>query len=266
MEKESTMKELAQANDTVEAVTLAGSLLMQAGAEVYRVEDTMERLGLALPDVQECIPYVVTTGVFCSLVIHNITYTRIARIKQQNRNIYIINQINSLSRNAASSHMSASEVLERLHQIESSPVYSFWIKTIFGAIGAMGFAIFFGGGFWDIVAVFMIGLLVRGGTVVLERLTMIDFLSNTLLSLLAGTLSVLIAHYFPVTSQDTLIISSIMLLVPGLAIMNAIRDIMMGEYVSGVASLAQAMFCALAIAIGIVFSIYFGGWLARLPL
>ena len=43
-----------------------------------------------------------------------------------------------------------------------------------------------------------------------------------------------------------------MLLVPGLAITNAIRDTMRTDYVSGVARATEAIICAVAIAIGIV--------------
>lgn len=50
-----------------------------------------------------------------------------------------------------------------------------------------------------------------------------------------------------------MIISSIMLLVPGLAITNAIRDTVAGDYLSGVARAAEAFLVAIAIAAGIGF-------------
>ena len=46
-------------------------------------------------------------------------------------------------------------------------------------------------------------------------------------------------------------ISSIMLLVPGLAITNAIRDTVAGDYVSGLSRGAEAFLTAVAIAVGI---------------
>ena len=51
-------------------------------------------------------------------------------------------------------------------------------------------------------------------------------------------------------SIDTLIISVIMLLVPGLAITTAIRDTVSGDLVSGLARTAEALFVAVAIALG----------------
>ncbi|MNF09932.1 hypothetical protein D3C80_2107260 [compost metagenome] len=55
------------------------------------------------------------------------------------------------------------------------------------------------------------------------------------------------------------IIGSIMLLVPGLAITNAIRDTMAGDLVAGLTRSAEAFLIALAIAIGtgVVLSFWF---------
>lgn len=248
----------------VDAVVKAGSLLMKAGAEVYRVEDTMQALGNSIPQVSECIPYVTSTGVMCSLVYEGVTFTRIARIKDQSRNISIINAVNHLSRQSVKYHYSSMELEEKLDKISELPIYPTWAKGLFGAIGAMGFAIFFGGNLWDVIATFFIGLFIRFGDAWMDRIEINDFLSTAFLSVIAGGFSVLVAHYFSATSQDTLIISSIMLLVPGLAIMNAIRDIMMGEYISGTASLMQALFVAAAIAIGIALSLYLAQYLTEL--
>ena len=49
-----------------------------------------------------------------------------------------------------------------------------------------------------------------------------------------------------------------MLLVPGLAITNAIRDTVAGDYVSGVARALEAVIVAVAIAAGIGFVLSIG--------
>ncbi|MFR7936702.1 MAG: threonine/serine exporter family protein, partial [Clostridium perfringens] len=61
----------------------------------------------------------------------------------------------------------------------------------------------------------------------------------------------------------TMIIGSIMLLVPGLSITNAIRDTIAGDLISGLIRAAEAFLVAISIAVGtgMVMSIwiYFGG-------
>ena len=51
--------------------------------------------------------------------------------------------------------------------------------------------------------------------------------------------------------QDAIIIACIMPLVPGVAITNAIRDTLNGDYVSGAARAVEAFIKALSIALGV---------------
>ena len=51
--------------------------------------------------------------------------------------------------------------------------------------------------------------------------------------------------------MDIVIISSIMPLVPGVAITNAVRDSLQGDYISGCARILEAFLIAGAIAIGV---------------
>ena len=53
-----------------------------------------------------------------------------------------------------------------------------------------------------------------------------------------------------VTNIDNTIIGAIMLLVPGLAITNAIRDIIAGDYLAGIIKTSEAFLVAIAIAVG----------------
>ena len=64
------------------------------------------------------------------------------------------------------------------------------------------------------------------------------------------TLFAIIANYFGLCNRDIVIISAIMLLVPGMAITNSIRDTVSGELVSGLTKAAEAIFIAVAIAVG----------------
>ena len=51
-------------------------------------------------------------------------------------------------------------------------------------------------------------------------------------------------------SLDALIIGSLMLLVPGLAITNAIRDSLSGDLISGMTRGVEAVLIAIAVALG----------------
>ena len=57
---------------------------------------------------------------------------------------------------------------------------------------------------------------------------------------------------FPMLHSDLIIIGDIMLLIPGLAFCNSIHDMVMGDTISGVLSMFDAVLRALSIAIGYV--------------
>jgi len=62
----------------------------------------------------------------------------------------------------------------------------------------------------------------------------------------------------PVADPDTIIIGSIMTLVPGVAITNAVLDTINGDYLSGTVRLLDAIlvFLSIAIGVGVMFTIY----------
>ena len=61
--------------------------------------------------------------------------------------------------------------------------------------------------------------------------------------------------------MDSIIIGSIMPLVPGVPIANALRDTISGDFISGLSRSMESIFSALAIAfgVGIVLNIYYKG-------
>ena len=71
----------------------------------------------------------------------------------------------------------------------------------------------------------------------------------------------LLGSRVPGMNLDVVIISSIMPLVPGVAITNAVRDILQGDYMSGNARVLEAFLTAAGIAVGVGAGIWFAGLL-----
>lgn len=243
---------LLEAEKAAACILQAGCMLMSNGAEVYRVEETMTRMGYSIPGVNYCTAYVTVTGVMCSVEIEGQTITRIARLKDLDRNMTLVSAVNDLSRQAEKKHYSAEALSQKLLALNQLPNYSDSVKTLWGAIGAAGFAIFFGGGLIEIGLVFLIGLFIRLSSIICGRLRINDFFINVLLSFITAVLAKVFHYLIPQAQTSILIISSIMLLVPGLTITNALRDSVMGEPLSSLVLMTQAMLVACAIAIGVL--------------
>lgn len=251
---------LKKAQESVCAVLRAGTMLMSSGAEVYRVEETMTRLGNAIPDIDSCIAYVTVTGIICSVDCQGQTVTRIARMKDSKRNLSIVNAINDLSRQAEAHHFPLQVISNRLDAIDALPNYSDFTTALWGAIGAAGFVIFFGGTLIEMAFVFVIGLIIRYLSVLLDRIAINPFIVNAFLSLIIAILSVIAHRFYQLADVSTMIISSIMLLVPGLMITNALRDSVMGEPLSALVLLTEAVLIACAIALGAIAGLYIMGY------
>lgn len=243
---------LIEAEQAAACILQAGCMLMSNGAEVYRVEETMNRMGYSIPGVTYCTSYVTVTGIMCSVEVRGQTVTRIARLKDLSRNMTLVSAVNELSRCAEQEHFSAEELMARLLRMNRLPNYSDLTKTLWGAIGAAGFVLFFGGGLLELVFVFLIGLFVRMSSIACARIQINEFFVNMILSFLTAILSVGIHRLIPEAQTSIMIISTIMLLVPGLTITNALRDSVMGEPLSALVLLMQAMLVACAIAIGVI--------------
>lgn len=235
----------------------AGRMLLESGAEVYRVEETMIRICSGLYCVDDVDSYVTSTGIMLSIGYNGQVFSKISRIKNRNVNLHCVSRINALSRNVQNHSYSIEQVIQELDEIEHEPKYSFWMTTLFGGIGAGGFALFFDGGPMEIIVSFGIGICIRLLVSLLSMMKMNDFINNVLASMLLATLSISFKKIIPQIDVNIIVISGIMLLIPGLAFTNAIRDTIAGDYLSGVSRVMETLVCACAIALGVmvVFSV-----------
>lgn len=242
--------EIMNTEKLLTTVVEAGKMLIESGAEIYRVEETMIRLCESYPEVQVADSVVTGTSLMLSIMVDGKTSTRIGRVHFRSVDLNVIDRINSLSRQVCKKSISVDELEYQINEIKREPRYSFWMTLLFGALGTAGFAIFFDGSFIDCVAAFFVGLFIRCVTLFFERIDLNAFFTNMIASAIAVLLSYMLKNVFVSISVHTVIIASIMLLVPGLAITNAIRDTVAGDYLSGLTRGTEAFLIALAIAIG----------------
>lgn len=251
------MQDVMLRSEKIVAVIIAiGTMFLEAGAEVYRVEETMNRLGRAVPGVDDCVSYVTVTGVMCSIVTSGQTVTRIARAGNGSRNLAVINAINQLSRQSEQRHYDAAELEEALDRIKKLPAFSNRTKALFAAIGSAGFALFFKGTPIEIVASFLIGWLIQAISQYLGSISLNMFFVNALAAFATAFMAEWFHYFYSGARVNVVVISVLMLLVPGLTLTNALRDTMMGEYLSGVARTTEALLIAVSIALGVGIALY----------
>ena len=80
-------------------------------------------------------------------------------------------------------------------------------------------------------------------------------------SFLSGFLISLVTYFLPFLHRDKILIGDIMLLVPGIMFTNAFREVLLGDTISGVLRLLEAVLLAAAMALGIMAAMWLAGQL-----
>ncbi len=231
----------------LQTATHAGKLLLESGAEIVRVEDTICRICEAY-DAQEASSIVMPTAIFVTLVAEGRSVSKVVRIKSRGLDISRIDQINSLSRQ--SRQLTLDEFEQRLNAIEQKPPYPPLANILAGVLAASGFTLFFGGKAQDALCACLIGALIQRVSAALEKKKFPSFFSISLCSAMTAALAIAMNETGLAVNRDALIIGSLMLLVPGLAITNAVRDSLAGDLISGMSRAMEAMMIAIAVALG----------------
>ena len=120
----------------------------------------------------------------------------------------------------------------------------------------------FGGAMSDFLITFLIGSLGFIISVVCKSLIKLNYFDLFIASFCIGIMTIVASKYHLASHIDPIIIGSIMPFVPGVAITNAVRDILAGHLISGTARATEALIVAATICAGIatVFN-WLGGWL-----
>ena len=192
--------------------------------------------------------FVTPTAIFVNIDKEN-TYedmhSYIKRIRSRNISLNKISKVNDFSRNFVNNNMSVKEGMQLLNNIDSSPGYTNFTKVLFGGIASGFFALLFQSNPLEALSAFFTGSIVTYILISLSNRKMPFFLANILgggaLALVAGLLSSLT----PMIRTDKIIIGAIMVIVPGVAITNAVRDSILGDLISGLARAGEAFIIAI---------------------
>lgn len=231
--------------------TLAGRIMLKSGAEIYRVEDTIIRICKSRKGIKYVDAYIVPTGIFISLEYNGELMSYIKRIKTISIDLNKINMVNEFSRSFVSSHMAVDKGIEELKRINKINTYMTLPKTIFGSLAAAFFCILFGGSILDFIGSFIVSFFVLTIVNIISKLELTFFIDNLVGAIIASLFSHILVRIGIGENIDKVIIGSIMCLVPGVAITNAIRDTMSGDFLSGLSRGMEAVFSAIAIALGV---------------
>lgn len=229
-----------------------GYRLMYSGAEIYRVEESAWRLlrayGLEAPEVF-AIPNCVIVSVSTP---EGHPITRMRRVPIHGTDIEQLERCNALCRRLCAETPPLEEAQAAINALlEAVPRYSPRQVLLGYGVAPAFFAPLFGGGLGDTAAAFLCGLavgacLLYGGRFIGAN----SFFRTAVCSAAASLLALLLVRLGLGRSVDVVTIAALMVLVPGMALTNAMREIMAGDTFSALSRTADAILAAAAIALG----------------
>ena len=223
------------------------------------MEDTLNRIAAAY-GAEEVNIFVITSSIVVTLTMPGLppqTQTRRLR-KSTGNDLLELEQLNALSRRICAEKASGGGVpaAAQYHSgtARGAPAPSGGKRAGGGQLCGL-----FGGSLWD-------GVLAGGVAVFIcwmERWLAPFCLNGVafqfIASFLSGMAALLCCRVCPLLHADMVLIGVIMLLVPGIPFTNAIRDILLGDIISGSLRLVEAVLLAAMLALGMMAAIWLMG-------
>ena len=226
----------------LQLATEAGHILLENGAEISRVEETMERIA----GVEDESFFVLSNGIIAT----GQHYARAEFIPIRGTQLSRVADVNQLSRDVSRGGMTLDEVAARLQAIRSAKGKPWWESIVGIALGVSSFSILFGGSLVDAAATFACGLLL-GAFMTFAGPHLSRIFSNVLGGLVGGLLCIVAVLAGFGEHLPNMIIGTIIALVPGVPFTNGMRDLANEDYIAGTTRLTDAFLVFLCIALGV---------------
>ena len=230
----------------------AGHILLENGAEISRVEETMERIASHY-GVDSKSFFVLSNGIFTTSSFNK--YANVEFIPFKGTQLDKVVAVNQLSRDIVSGKYSLAEARTQLRAIRTMPPHPRWEQVLASGLGSAGFSIVFGGGMLDCAASFVCGVLLWLFVLFVTAPHMSKIVGNIVGGFFVTGLCILFHRVGFGHSLPNMIIGAIIPLIPGVPFVNGVRDVANEDYIAGATRLLDAMlvFCCLAAGVALAF-------------
>lgn len=246
-------------NKLISCMLDIGEEMVKSGAEISRVEDTLTRIAQAFGTKRVNV-FGLSSNISVTLEFDdNTELTRTRRIRNALQNDFKrLEALNDLSRRFCSEDMSVDDLRTEISEITLLSPAKF-VRYLGSALASGAFSMFYGGNVFDFIIAALFGLFI---CFMQSKLT--PFCKNNItfiiiVSFLTGLGISFISHPFYMLHADKIMIGDIMLLVPGVALTNSVRDIFVGDTLTGAIRFIESVLSAGALAVGFMLAIYVSG-------
>lgn len=237
----------------------AGEIMLRNGAETYRVEDTIFRICRS-KGFKYVESIVTPTGIYISIDRKDDeTDTMLSfnkRIRDRTTNLSKVAMVNDFSRKFVNGDYTIKEGMHRLTEIDDKTLpYKTYLHGLAAGFGSGFFVLLLGANFLEFICTFISNFILMYTLKKMSQYHFSIFFSNLIGGILVSSLAVLLSLFHEMIDIDLVIVGGIMVMVPGVAITNAVRDSIGGDIISGIARAGEALVVAISIAFGVGFTL-----------
>lgn len=245
-------------NKILNLANKAGRIVLENGAETYRAENIICRICKRFDLEPQC--FVAITGIITS--VRNSkgdSFCLVERVTSRTTNLNKVHLVNDIARHL--DEYTFEELSKAIDDIKNRDKrYNKFINFCAYCGGAFFFALLFNGGIKDALTAS-----VGGGVIFIisdwaTKIQSNSFFLNTLGGFLCTNIAYMGVRLGVTETVSFSTIGTIMLLVPGIALTNAIRDMVAGDLLSGVSRAIEAFLVGVALACGTGFALYLMYW------
>lgn len=228
-----------------------GRRLQESGAEIYRVEEAVQRTFQAY-GVESGQVFAIPNCLIVSVVDdEGQPLTRMRRISSRGSDITRMELVYDFCRRVCRTAPDVNSALEELRAMDNKiAVFPVWMQLLGYFLGAGAFALFWGGSFQDGVAGGLCGVAIGLCLIYIGRLNVNLFIKTVLASFVSVFLASVLVQLGVGENINYITIGALMALVPGVMFTSFMRAIMAGDLVAGLFKLVEAALTGVAIALG----------------
>ncbi len=240
----------------MDALQLAGQLILENGGETYRAEETIRHMGAGF-HLRQVESFAIPSGLLISCrEASGAVNSSVKRIRRRGTNLTLVNAVNAISREVFSGRLTPSAALARLLEAAKmkTPMSGF-LSVLSAALCAGGFTLLFHGRLPEVLAAMFVAAAAQAVCCLLDRFHSSWIAANILGGFLTALLPALLSRFLvPTLLSEAVVAGALMPLVPGIAMTNAVQDTMRGDLVSGISHGVEALLTACLIAGGALLS------------
>lgn len=229
-----------------------GEQMLICGAEVGRVELAVRMICTAYGCSRADI-FIITSSMILTVESPDGSHaTQTRRLNGAVTDLNKLHKLNTLSRRICAETPCYADVQAQLKQICSEKPYPLWLQVLFSGIIAFAFTVFFGGNWLDGGVAGALGMGLRLLTHLLQKTSANQIIVNVVASFVMSVGAILLVRWGVGQDVNKILIGNIMLLIPGIALTNSLRDMISGDIMTGILRFLDAVLVAAAIAAGYI--------------